>query len=121
MYLFAKRLLGSTLFAAVRAAMLVLDGMHFTQSRIATPEITVAFFSLSTLYAFYRFWLASRVRVAPLMPPLATLVRQEGLWLVVATAAARRHGGAGDARANDRGARRGRSSISKRASTLPCG
>jgi len=31
------------------------------QSRIATPEITVAFFSLLTLYAFYRLWLATQV------------------------------------------------------------
>ena len=38
---------GSTLFAAVAAGMLLFDGFHFVQSRIATPEITVAFFSLS--------------------------------------------------------------------------
>ena len=85
MYVFAKRLLGSTLFATAAAAMLTLDGMHFTQSRIATPEITVAFFSLLTLYAFYRFWLASRVRVAPAAAAVAVLARHEGVWLVVAT------------------------------------
>ena len=56
LYAFAKRLTRSTLFACVAAALLVLDGFHFTQSRIATPEITVAFFSLLTLYAFYRYW-----------------------------------------------------------------
>lgn len=67
LYAFAKRLLGSTLFAACAAAMLVFDGFHFVQSRIATPEITVAFFSLCTLYAFYRLWTASAARrvVAP--------------------------------------------------------
>jgi hypothetical protein len=64
-YCFAKRLLGSTPFAIVAAGLLVLDGFHFVQTRIATPEITVAFLALLTLYAFYRFWLASRVRVAP--------------------------------------------------------
>jgi Gpi18-like mannosyltransferase/predicted membrane-bound dolichyl-phosphate-mannose-protein mannosyltransferase len=63
-YCFAKRLLGSTLFATIAAGMLLFDGFHYVQSRIATPEITVAFFSLLTLYAFYRFWIASQVRVA---------------------------------------------------------
>ena len=64
LYLFAKRLLGSTLFAAIAAAMLTFDGFHFVQSRIATPEITVAFFSLAVLYAFYRVWTASGARLA---------------------------------------------------------
>ncbi|MDQ2907929.1 MAG: phospholipid carrier-dependent glycosyltransferase, partial [Candidatus Eremiobacteraeota bacterium] len=62
-YLFAKRLFGSTLFAAVAAFLLTVDGFRFAQSRIATPEITVAFFTLLTLYAFYRFWIAAQVRV----------------------------------------------------------
>ncbi len=70
-YCFAKRLLGSTAFAAVAATLLLFEGFHFVQSRIATPEITVAFFSLLTLYAFYRFWIASQVRVAPAFGPAA--------------------------------------------------
>ncbi len=57
LYVFAKRLTGSTLFASIAGVLLVFDGFHFTQSRIATPEITVAFFSLLILYAFYRYWL----------------------------------------------------------------
>jgi hypothetical protein len=85
-YLFAKRLLGSTAFAAVCAGLLTFDGFHFVQSRIATPEITVAFFSLTTLYAFYRYWLASQVRVAPLLGAnLRTLARNEGVWLGAAS------------------------------------
>ncbi|MBC5799327.1 MAG: glycosyltransferase family 39 protein [Candidatus Eremiobacteraeota bacterium] len=64
-YLFAKRLFGSTLFATIAAFLLTIDGFRFAQARIATPEITVAFFTLVTLYAFYRFWIASQVRVAP--------------------------------------------------------
>jgi len=64
LYLFAKRIAGSTVFAVMAAAMLLLDGFHFVQSRIATPEITVAFFSLTTLYAFYRVWTASAARRA---------------------------------------------------------
>ncbi len=67
MYCFAKRLFGSTGWATVAGALLVLDGFHYAQARIATPEITVAFFTLLTLYAFYRFWLASQVRVAPVI------------------------------------------------------
>ncbi|MBD5635206.1 MAG: phospholipid carrier-dependent glycosyltransferase, partial [Candidatus Eremiobacteraeota bacterium] len=64
-YCFAKRLLRSTVFATIAASLLLLDGFHYVQSRIATPEITVAFFTLLTLYAFYRYWIASQVRVAP--------------------------------------------------------
>ncbi len=64
LYAFAKRLTRSTLFAAIAAGMLVLDGFHFVQSRIATPEITVAFFALLTIYAFYRVWTASAARRA---------------------------------------------------------
>ncbi len=86
LYVFAKRLLGSTPFAALAAGLLTFDGFHFVQSRIATPEITVAFFSLLTLYAFYRFWLASRVRVAlELGPSLRAVARHEGVWLAGAT------------------------------------
>jgi Gpi18-like mannosyltransferase/predicted membrane-bound dolichyl-phosphate-mannose-protein mannosyltransferase len=60
-YVFAKRLTASTLFASLAALMLALDGFHYVQSRIATPEITVAFFSLLTLYAFYRFWVSTQI------------------------------------------------------------
>ena len=61
LYAFAKRLTSSTLFASLAAGMLVFDGFHYVQSRIATPEITVAFFSICTLYAFYRLWIATQV------------------------------------------------------------
>jgi dolichyl-phosphate-mannose--protein O-mannosyl transferase len=64
LYVFAKRLTGSTLFASIATGMLLFDGFHYVQSRIATPEITVAFFSLTTLYAFYRVWTASAARRA---------------------------------------------------------
>ncbi|HEY1428140.1 MAG TPA: phospholipid carrier-dependent glycosyltransferase [Candidatus Tumulicola sp.] len=61
LYVFAKRITGSTLFAAITALLLTLDGMHFVQSRIATPEGFVVFFATLATYAFYRFWLASQV------------------------------------------------------------
>jgi dolichyl-phosphate-mannose--protein O-mannosyl transferase len=74
LYVFAKRLTGSTLFSAIATALLLFDGFHFVQSRIATPEITVAFFSLTTVYAFYRVWTASgSVRVSVPTPTRANL------------------------------------------------
>lgn len=59
LYAFGKRITGSTLFASIAAVLLSLDGMHFVQSRIATPEGFVVFFSTGATYALYRFWLAS--------------------------------------------------------------
>ncbi len=63
LYAFAKRLTRSTLFASFAAVMFTADGMHFVQSRIATPEGIVVVFSLGTLYAFYRYWIASQSTV----------------------------------------------------------
>jgi dolichyl-phosphate-mannose--protein O-mannosyl transferase len=86
LYAFAKRLLGSTLWATICAGMLVFDGFHFVQSRIATPEITVAFFSLTTLYAFYRFWLARQIRIAASLERTPWTV--QGITFVAGTALA---------------------------------
>jgi dolichyl-phosphate-mannose--protein O-mannosyl transferase/Gpi18-like mannosyltransferase len=61
LYAFAKRITGSTLFASIASFFLICDGMHFVQSRIATPEGFVVVFSLAAVYAFYRFWIASQV------------------------------------------------------------
>jgi dolichyl-phosphate-mannose--protein O-mannosyl transferase/Gpi18-like mannosyltransferase len=61
LYIFAKRVTGSTLFSAIAAFFLICDGMHFVQSRIGTPEGFVVVFSLGAVYAFYRFWIASQV------------------------------------------------------------
>jgi dolichyl-phosphate-mannose--protein O-mannosyl transferase len=62
-YAFAKRLTRSSLFASFAAILFTADGMHFVQSRIATPEGIVIVFSLGALYAFYRFWIASQSTV----------------------------------------------------------
>jgi dolichyl-phosphate-mannose--protein O-mannosyl transferase len=96
LYAFAKRLTNSTPFAAIAATLLVLDGFHFTQSRIATPEITVAFFSLLMLYAFYRYWMQA-IEVPPEPAPssrtIATifaisLVAGAGIaWIFIGTIA----------------------------------
>ena len=61
LYVFAKRVTGSTLFATIAALLLTFDGMHFVQSRIATPEGFVVFFATLATYAFYRFWISSQV------------------------------------------------------------
>ncbi|HZV76682.1 MAG TPA: phospholipid carrier-dependent glycosyltransferase [Candidatus Babeliales bacterium] len=61
LYAFAKRITGSTLFAAIAALLLTFDGMHFVQSRIATPEGFVVCFATLAVYAFYRFWISSQV------------------------------------------------------------
>ncbi len=61
LYAFAKRVTGSTVFATIAALLLTFDGMHFVQSRIATPEGFVVFFATLAVYAFYRFWISSQV------------------------------------------------------------
>jgi predicted membrane-bound dolichyl-phosphate-mannose-protein mannosyltransferase len=85
LYVFAKYLTRSTLFASIAGGMLLFDGFHYVQSRIATPEITVAFFSLTTLYAFYRLWIASQAQRRPVAIPryraafIATMVVGTGV------------------------------------------
>jgi dolichyl-phosphate-mannose--protein O-mannosyl transferase len=64
LYALAKRMTGSTAIAAMASLLLTADGMHFVQSRIATPEGFVVFFATLATYAFYRFWIASQT-VAP--------------------------------------------------------
>lgn len=83
LYAFARRITGSTRFATVAAVLLVFDGFHFVQSRIATPEITVAFFCLAILYAFYAYW----ERVLELPTP-ADVPAQKLTYLGVAAIAA---------------------------------
>ncbi len=60
LYAFARRIMRSTAWAAVATGFLIFDGMHYVQSRIATPEGFVIFFSLAAVYAFYRFWISSQ-------------------------------------------------------------
>ena len=73
LYVFAKRVTGSTIFASIASFLLLCDGMHFVQSRIGTPEGFVVVFSLGAVYAFYRFWIASQVesRAHTVVPPFA--------------------------------------------------
>jgi Gpi18-like mannosyltransferase len=73
LYVFAKRITSSTIFSTIAALLLTFDGMHFVQSRIATPEGFVIFFATLAVYAFYRFWISSQVgdRAHVLVPPRA--------------------------------------------------
>jgi dolichyl-phosphate-mannose-protein mannosyltransferase len=74
LYVFAKRITGSSAFASIGAGLLVFDGFHFTQSRIATPEIIVALFALLILYRLYRYWesIAAQPRIE--IPPVKALL-----------------------------------------------
>lgn len=81
-YAFAKRITNSTAFSSIAAALLVLDGFHFTQSRIATPEITVAFFALLILYAFTRYWDANAEQ--PPQTPRPAMLAAGGAVAIVA-------------------------------------
>ncbi|BDE06893.1 hypothetical protein WPS_21690 [Vulcanimicrobium alpinum] len=85
-YAFAKRLTASTVFAALAALMLTFDGFHFVESRIATGEITISTLIVFSLYAFYRWWLASQVRVVTLRrataAPRAWMTARFGLPLI---------------------------------------
>ncbi|MBV8354851.1 MAG: phospholipid carrier-dependent glycosyltransferase, partial [Candidatus Eremiobacteraeota bacterium] len=68
LYIFAKRLMASTLFASIATFMWTFEGFRFVQSRIATPEIWVATFTLFILYAFYRLWTATQIRIRAIVP-----------------------------------------------------
>lgn len=61
LYAFAKRLFGSTLASATAVGLLLTCGYFYVQSRIATPEIFVAFFALATIYCLYRLWIAAQI------------------------------------------------------------
>ncbi len=89
LYVFAKRLTRSTLFASFASLIFIADGMHFVQSRIATPEGIVIVFSTGAIYAFYRFWIASQSVVRPNEPPvqIALFPRDVPRWLVALVAA----------------------------------
>lgn len=65
LYVLARAITGSRLFGAYAAGLFALDGMHFVQSRISTPESFVVCFSLATVYALYRFWMAALEEPAP--------------------------------------------------------
>lgn len=85
-YAFAKRLFASTAGAVIAVVLVVTSGYYYVQARIATPEISVAFFGLLTLYCFYRYWIASQsvaVERTPQYPKLETGLAAFGVVLAL--------------------------------------
>lgn len=84
LYLLIRRITGSTLTAAYGAGLFMFDGMHFVQSRIATPESFVVVFALATLYAFYLCWNQADAGAASARP--RARVRLAGIAVCAAVA-----------------------------------
>jgi dolichyl-phosphate-mannose-protein mannosyltransferase len=84
----AKRITRSSLFGAYAAALFGLDGLHYVQSRIATPESFVVCFAIATLYAFCRYWdvIADRTAQAASRKKIAERWIVIGIALLVAAA-----------------------------------
>ncbi len=86
LYVLARAITGSRLFGAYAAGLFALDGMHFVQSRISTPESFVVCFSLATVYALYRLWMAALEEPAP--PSISIAKRSTAAAACAAVAAA---------------------------------
>jgi dolichyl-phosphate-mannose-protein mannosyltransferase len=84
-FILARRITRSQVFATYAALLFGLDGMHFVQSRIATPESFVVCFSLATIYGFIRYWDAIAEQVSRAVESVGLL--QRGMELVVAAIA----------------------------------
>ena len=56
MYVFARKMFGSTFIATVTASLLAFDCMHYTLSRIATIDIFIATFILMMYYFMYDYF-----------------------------------------------------------------
>lgn len=54
-YLFARRISGSRLPAALACVLFAFDFMHFTQTRIATIDVYITFFVLLMYYFMYQY------------------------------------------------------------------
>ncbi len=83
LYAFAKRLFSSTAAAVAAVILLISSGYFYVQSRIATPEIFVAFFALLTIYCMYRFWIASQIvksRSGVVYPDGSRIVQNEVIF-----------------------------------------
>ncbi len=54
-YLFGKRITGSTVCAALVCVLFTFDFMHFAQTRLATIDVYVTFFVILMYYFMYRY------------------------------------------------------------------
>lgn len=55
LYLFARRISGSTLLSALACVLFAFDFMHFTQTRIATIDVFITFFVIFMYYFMYQY------------------------------------------------------------------
>lgn len=55
LYLFARRISGSTLLSALACVLYAFDFMHFTQTRIATIDVFITFFVIFMYYFMYQY------------------------------------------------------------------
>jgi dolichyl-phosphate-mannose-protein mannosyltransferase len=73
MYVFGKRVFGSTRYGFISSLLFTLDFMHFAQTRIATIDVYGVFFIMLMFYYMYRYVTASfyevqlRKTLVPLM------------------------------------------------------
>ncbi|NIK76929.1 Gpi18-like mannosyltransferase/predicted membrane-bound dolichyl-phosphate-mannose-protein mannosyltransferase [Paenibacillus castaneae] len=72
MYLFARRLFSSYVYAALATALFAADFMHFTQTRIATIDVYGVFFILLMFYFMHKYYTLSfyRVKLGATLVPL---------------------------------------------------
>ncbi|OBZ13355.1 phospholipid carrier-dependent glycosyltransferase [Bacillus sp. FJAT-26390] len=72
MYLFARRLFKSRLYAGLAAALFAADFMHFTQTRIATIDVYGVFFIMLMFYFMHKYYSLNfyRVKLSVTLLPL---------------------------------------------------
>ncbi|RCW43409.1 phospholipid carrier-dependent glycosyltransferase [Paenibacillus prosopidis] len=72
MYLFARRLFNSSIYAALAAALFAVDFMHFTQTRIATIDVYGVFFIMLMFFFMHNYYSLSfyRVKLGVTLVPL---------------------------------------------------
>ncbi|OMF31824.1 phospholipid carrier-dependent glycosyltransferase [Paenibacillus sp. FSL H8-0548] len=72
LYLLARRLFKSSLYAGIAAALFAADFMHFTQTRIATIDVYGVFFIMLMFYFMQKYYSLSfyRVKLSVTLLPL---------------------------------------------------
>ncbi len=72
MYLMARRLFKSSLYAGLAAALFAADFMHFTQTRIATIDVYGVFFIMLMFYFMHKYYSLSfyKVKLSTTLLPL---------------------------------------------------
>ena len=55
LYIFSKKMFGSTFISVISAILISSDFMHFTQTRIATIDVYITFFVILMYYFMYKY------------------------------------------------------------------